>query len=431
MAHYEKRDSGFLAAIFRTNGLIPPILRHREPAETDCMIRTTAIILSLFTAQLAEADTVHTDSGGQLRGSVVRDNAIPRDQIAVESPWGRISLKRTDVSSIQPETPAEAEYRRRSPTVSDTAIAQMALARWCRDHGLGNQLRIHAQRVLTIDPQHEEARQLLGYHRVNGVWMTRDDLLTQRGLIRHEGEYRTKQEIELITQAKAVEDAVREWKRNLRRLRTELNSSRPDLAREAAKRLRELNEPLALDPLMKWLGEEKNPRIKATLMRTVARYDNGPALGALVRIALEDPDPESRALSHELLAQSRGTGLAIPFVAALSSKSNATINLAADGLLALKAHGAVDKLVEVLISTHKFRVGNDSGGDTYSMNTATGSHSFGGSAPKIVKQDLKNPRVLNALVELTGVNFAYDQQAWRAWLASRQTEVAFDLRRDL
>ena len=78
----------------------------------------------------------------------------------------------------------------------------------------------------------------------------------------------------------------------------------------------------------------------------------------------------------------------------------------------------------------KTRTGNNSGGDTYSLNTGTGQHSFGGGGPKVVKRDLKNPRVLSALVKLTDVNFLYDESRWREWLASREVIVSVDLRRD-
>lgn len=394
------------------------------------MPRTPLTLALSLLALVGAADEVRLESGGAIRGEVIRDGDLPRSVVAVESPWGRVHLPRTDVASVTPQSPAHAEYRRRAPTVSDTADSQMALALWCRDRGLGDELRVHAARVLELDPEHEQARQLLGYRQVNGQWMTRDDLLARRGLVRHDGEYRTRQEIELVKQAEAVEAATREWKRKLGDLREELGSPRAEVARNAAEALTELTDPLALGPLIELLYDERDPRAKPVLIRAVGQYNNGAALGALVRVALEDPDPEARAVSLEQLATSARPGLAAPFVGALGSSDNVAINRAADALLALGADDAAGPLVEALVSTHRFRVGNDSGGDTYSMNTGAGTHSFGGNSPKVIKRQMKNPSVLNALVELTGVNFSYDQHAWMAWLASRQREVEIDLRRD-
>jgi hypothetical protein len=42
---------------------------------------------------------------------------------------------------------------------------------------------------------------------------------------------------------------------------------------------------------------------------------------------------------------------------------------------------------------------------------------------------VQNQQVLEALVTLTGADFSWDVDAWRAWLASRQSPPDFDPRR--
>lgn len=394
------------------------------------MIRISLTILLLAQAGHARADLIELDSGGAIRGHIVRDDSDDRSVLVVDTPWGRVALKRGDVARVSPEPPGLAEYHRRAPTVSDTAESQMALALWCRDRGLADELRVHAGRVLELDPDHEEARRLLGHRRVNGEWMTRDALLASRGLTRHDGEYRTRHEIELAEREKRREQTRREWRERVFTLREQLDSPNPEAARQAARRLTEVSDPQAVAPLIELLNSEQSPRAKPVLIRALGGCSGSAALGALVRIALDDPDTESRALSLEQLAASGSPGLAGPFVAALSSSNNARINLAADGLLALGATGAADALINALVTTHKFRVGNESGGDTYSVSRGAGTHSFGGGRPKVVKRQIKNPRVLNALVALLGVNFSYDQSAWQEWLANQQITAEIDLRRD-
>lgn len=52
----------------------------------------------------------------------------------------------------------------------------------------------------------------------------------------------------------------------------------------------------------------------------------------------------------------------------------------------------------------------------------------GGPKKKVVR--VRNDRVLEALVALTGVNFEWDQAAWRAWLINERALPAdFDPRR--
>ena len=61
--------------------------------------------------------------------------------------------------------------------------------------------------------------------------------------------------------------------------------------------------------------------------------------------------------------------------------------------------------------------------------TGGGGLSMGSSA-KIIKRDLNNQQVLDALVALTGSNFGFDKSAWRNWYSSQQKPGAIDARRD-
>jgi hypothetical protein len=101
----------------------------------------------------------------------------------------------------------------------------------------------------------------------------------------------------------------------------------------------------------------------------------------------------------------------------------------------MEATSAIDPLIDALVTNHKRQVGNTSGGDTYSMgfNPATGggSFGFGGGGPKIVNKESSNTQVLDTLVYLTGENFQFNQDKWRAWLAGQQVAQKIDLRRDL
>jgi hypothetical protein len=399
-------------------------------------MRTTLLPLLALLASLAaiaRGDVVELASGGKIEGTVVTDSGRPRNELAVDTPWGRLVVPRSAASKIKTRTPAEAEYDRRAPTVPDTVESQLALAQWCRDNGLVDQLRTHLGRVIALDPEHADARRQLGYQQVSGRWMSRDEVLASRGLIRHDGAYRTAQEVEVLERQRVAEERAREWRGRLGALRRDLDDRRPAVARAAAEELASLSDPAAAGPLADLLLDEHNPVAKQLLARAAAAFSSPATLGAVARVAIEDDDPETRAAAIEALhaAADRGLqGLAAPFVGSLRSSNNETVNRAADALAVIGGDVAVGALVDALVTTHKFRVGNEGGGDTYSMNTATGQHSFGGGGPKIIRQDLQNPRVLQALVALTGENFNYDEPSWRSWLASRQIEERFDLRRD-
>lgn len=391
---------------------------------------TVVTLLGTISPLVGMADEVRLEHGGRVHGEILRGGDTPRSQLAVLSPWGRMVLDRGQIAQVLSEEPAKIEYVRRAPTVSDTADSQFALAQWCRDNGLGNELRTHLARVLELDPEHEEARRLLGYQHINGQWVTRGELLASRGLIRHGGDYRTRQEVALVERKEQAEETARQWKKRLRGWRNDLAKGNNEVARAAAEAFANLKNPEASGALAELLSDEPNIRVKVLLIDAAGRVNTSVTLQALVRIALNEPNLEARAASLERLRDSGRLALAGPFVASLRSADNFRVNLAADGLAVLGDENTIRPLIDALVTTHRTRTGNDSGGDTYSLNTGTGQHSFGGSGPKVVKRDLKNPRVLNALVELTDVNFLYDESRWREWLASREIVVSVDLRRD-
>ncbi|QDT70492.1 hypothetical protein MalM25_34400 [Planctomycetes bacterium MalM25] len=395
------------------------------------LIPPTAAAWLALAAGVSWADTLDLRDGGVLRGVSQAEQQPDRLKLTLQSSHGRIVLDRKVVDRVRRESPAEVEYRRRAPTVSDTETAQFALAAWCRDNGVSEGMRRHLKRVLELAPDHAEARALLGYQQVDGRWMTRDEVLASRGLVRWGGGYRTKQEAALLERAAKIEEEQVLWRKKLAGWRSDLESRNAEVARAASDALDSLRDPASAPELLKLFGKEKNPVVRRKLTDVLGRLNTSTALVALADVALADPDPELRAMAREYLAKDNRPGLTAPFVGALRSKDNAIINNAGDALAALGSFASIDPLIEALVTTHRWRVGNDSGGDTYSMNTGTGTFGFGGGGPQDIQKDFQNPRVLAALVYLTGENYLYNKDQWRAWLASLQVEQAVDLRRDL
>lgn len=376
------------------------------------------------------ADVIELKNGGKLQGEVLRDAELPRTVMAVESPWGPIVIDRREIQKLVTESPKLSEYRRRAPAVSDNVPSQLALALWCRDHGLGDQLRQHLERVIDLEPNHEQARTLLGYQKIDGAWKTRDDLLAARGLIRFDGDFRTQQEIAIIERQHLAEEADRQWRRTLVQWRKQIDSTDPEMSRAAVESLTSLKAPAASKQLIRLLLDEKQHGIKLLLIRTAGEMDTRATVQTLARLALEDNDPEIRASCLEQIERTQLSGITAPFIASLKSRDNVMVNRAADALSVLGTELSLKSLVDALVTTHQFQIGADTPGDTYSMNMGTGQHSFGGGGAKVVKQDIRNPRVLEALISLTNANYLYDEPTWRNWLASRQVIEQVDLRRD-
>lgn len=396
------------------------------------MLPTRHITLALATAlcaAVAHADVIELQGGDILYGKITPSESRLTSSIELEQ-GGRLTLPRRQIAGVTGESPAAIEYRKRAPTVPDTVEAQLALATWCRERKLIDQSRSHLRRVIQLDPEHEEARSQLGFQRHAGQWLTRDDVMAARGMIRYQGDYRTRQEIAMLKQREKWEHLQSDWKDKLGRWYRRLSDRDPDKVNEALSNFRTLRDPASAGVLAEMLLEEKDPVRQSLLIDVAAQIPTAVTGQTLAKFALEHPSEETRMICLEHLAKAQTPGLAEPFIRALRSKQNLRVNRGAAALEALRAEQAVAPLIDALVTEHKFQVGKTGGGDQYNIDGRTGAYSFGGGKAKIIKRNLKNTKVLSALVTITGENFGYDTEAWQAWLAARAKENPVDIRRD-
>jgi hypothetical protein len=255
------------------------------------------------------------------------------------------------------------------------------------------------------------------------------EVMGERGFVRHRGAWRTVQEIELLERAEAGNLARKEWVNRLERLRRQLD--KPGTADRAAEEIRGIADPAAVPALVARLAEEPVPRVRDWYVEALARIRSPEALAALVATALDHADGDTRVAAVERLIVI-GPHAAVPsLVAALRGPDNARINRAAEALGRLGVPSAVAPLIDVLQTQHQVVQGDGTGEGSMSatFTPASGGLSMGGG-PKKVNVLAKNERVLEALIALTGKNFAWDTVAWRTWLANQQALPAgFDLRR--
>lgn len=375
------------------------------------------------------ADVVELKNGGRVEGQVV-DNG-DRNTIQVKLiDGGRMTVERSQVARVVTVSPAEEEYRRRAPRVADTVPAQWELAMWCRDQKLSAELQRHVQRVVELDPAHEEARQLLGFREVNGQWMTSDEIMQSRGLKLYEGKYYTPQDIALFEREKLLKEKEFNWKEHIERWRKWLDDRDPARVQEARRELRKLRDPMAASTVVRLLKREKNPVVKLILIEAAAQIPSSQTLEALVEISLEDQNEELRLQALEFLVNNGTMGAVPVYVKALKHENNAIVNRAGVALGLLGDTTAISPLIDALVTEHKFVIGNGPQGDTYGMSS-DGTFAMGGGGPRPIKRNLRNPEVRSALVRLAGgVSFDFDAEAWRAWLGSQKKMQTADLRRD-
>ena len=254
------------------------------------------------------------------------------------------------------------------------------------------------------------------------------ELMTARGFVRYRGMWRTVQEIELIERSDRVNLAQREWTIRLERLRKRLDD--PRQAEAAVEEIREIADPFAVPALAAALGKERMPRVRADYVEALSHIRGAEAMTALVSVAVDHADPETRILAAERLVDIGPEMAAQAIAGALGGADNARINRAAEVLGRLGSASAVGPLIGALETEHMLVAGGGApeGSTTATFTPSGGGLSMGGG-PKRQKTRVQNQRVLEALVKITGENFDWNTAAWRAWQANRQLPPDFDPRR--
>jgi hypothetical protein len=390
----------------------------------------------MLLAESAWGDVFELANGGRVEGRLVESGDGAEKTVVIElAGGGKLSIARSQIARVDTISTDEAEYQNRARTSPDTVAAHLALAEWCSDHKLRNEARRHLERILELDPNHEQARGLLGFRKKDGQWMTRDDVMDERGMVMYEGRWVTRQHVELLEREKEAKISQGDWANTLERMRRWLVGRRQDRADEALATIQSVNDPLAAEAVVALLEREEDPELKRMWMEVLSRLDHQAAVDALVDLSLLDEDSEVRHQCLEYLIASGRQGLLRPYIRALKDRDNLIVNRAGAALGQIGDPDATSALIDALVTKHKFKIadGNpDQHAYSFSPQGGGGGMSFGGGGPKFITRSLRNPDVLGALVTLAGgASFDYDQEQWRRWLAAQAKQQVVDVRRDL
>lgn len=143
------------------------------------MARFPPLILGflLFAAPVL-ADVIHLKGGGRVEG-VIRESG---DTLQVTTRYGACSVAKGDVVSID-RVPGLVEkfFEQLAALPAGDAEGRWELAEWARKSNCPGLRRIACERVIETEPDHPEARAVLGHEQVDGVWMPHDDAMAARG----------------------------------------------------------------------------------------------------------------------------------------------------------------------------------------------------------------------------------------------------------
>lgn len=398
------------------------------------MRRLTLTLLALASAFAAVAggtawgDIVVLKSGGRIVGEPLADPQAGPDTVTLKTlPGVIVAVPRSEIEEHIRQKPAELEYDKIRTQYPDTVEGQWELAEWCREHNLPQQRETHLRRLLELDPDNVRVRAILGYTKVNGEWKTRDEVMREQGYVLYKGRWMLPQEVQILEEKEQRQASERDWIQRIRRLVTRL-----DVEPGAAEQLQNIREPAAVKPLLKVLSEERRDPVRLLLVQILTRIDSPEAKRALAVLAVEDPVEEIRLACLKSLADSKFSESVPYFIGRLRDNNNVIVNRAAAALKAMGDKTAIPALIDALVTTHRIVLPpaqSGSIGASFSRSSdgrsATGLSS-GGNQPRVIRRQIPNRDVLEALAELSGQNFGYEPEVWKRWYAQERHRAALE-----
>jgi hypothetical protein len=132
------------------------------------------VLIAYLTAAfcvVATADEVKLNNGRTVVGIARHEEP---NRVVVESRFGDLRFPADEVQAIQPGRTDIHEYKERFDAIQGgcpSAADVFTLAQWAQERGLVRYVHPLLTQTLELDPEHAEARRLLGYVQFEGNWM--------------------------------------------------------------------------------------------------------------------------------------------------------------------------------------------------------------------------------------------------------------------
>lgn len=398
-------------------------------ARLRALLALAPVALTIVATQ-ARADVFHLANGGRVEGDLIERTA---EAYRVETMIGIVVLPMDSVARVEAApSPLEA-YRVRRAATADTPADQYALGVWCGENGFGRQRRAHLQRALELDKDYEPARRALGYMQVDGKWVSERAAATQQD---REAPADAAESKPADAPAPAAAAAQAYWYRFINVTKSSfLDSPFPDQVDKGYARIRGIQDPAAVPAAMRVLSEG-DVTCRQLLVELLARFTTDAATVNLADLALGDAERDIRRSALAALHRREDPRVVLHFRQAMAEGDDLLVKRAAEGLGALNAREAVPDLIAALTAQRRKSVPLPMG--RY-FNTLPGYYGtrYVYVGPLLVPIDprfgllwpvprLEEPtavrevtvyrtEVLEALRQITGVDFGFDADAWSRW----------------
>ncbi|HUE70343.1 MAG TPA: HEAT repeat domain-containing protein [Pirellulaceae bacterium] len=401
-----------------------------------------AALTTLALPHAAAADVVVLKTGGRIEGKVANPDRARTDPVSIVASSGlKLVFGAAQVKQVIDGRKNDLlqEYQDLLPTIANTVEGHFDMAAWCLEAGLGVQRKFHLEEVIRLDPDHEDARRMLGHTRIDDEWMRPGEWEKKRGLVYFQSQWRLPQEVEVLKREQARQEAVLKWRVDVRRWLgwIEDGGKKTPAGYDNIKAIR---DEAAAPVLVELLVDDSRPRsLRLLALDLLSRMPPHYTASSLVNLAMKDKDEEVSDKALEELRRQGSTLALHSFIKDLKSKDNKVVRRAARCLGILGDVEATVPLIDALVTPHKYavttggtpgQIGAGFGGPTDGSGGGLGNFNFGNPKPQIVTRKVPNDEARNALTSMhPGINFGFDQKKWKAWVIESKTSADIDLRR--
>jgi hypothetical protein len=319
------------------------------------------------------------------------------------------------------------------PKVPNTADGHWEMAEWCRENGLRGQREQQLQLVIALAPDHERAHLALGHAKLAGKWQKMDDYMQSQGYVKHDGQWRTRQEVSIALAREEAEAEVIRWRKQIKNIWLGWIGKKREA--EALTNLRQIRDPYAAPTLIEVMEQKGTSRdLKLLFIDVLSEMKGNPAENTFIKLYMTDQDQGVRDACLDHLVRTKSKWAVHRFMATIKDGKALpeTINHAAVALGRLKDPIATTALIDALETRHTFilQPGGGGGGGLGNINVGNGGLNAGAPKPIKTTQTSQNTQVLTALTTLhPGVNFNFNEEAWRDWYTETHEPADVNLRR--
>jgi len=228
-------------------------------------MRTYTLIMLLLCVASAAADDVILDDGRVLSGKVVdegkRYTVVDRDR--------KFAVPKENVVKLISKPSFMDHYEARLKQLPfDDAEAIFEFGRWLAKNEWPSRAGRAYEEVLELDPDHRGARRALGYKLFEGEWVGPDELNRRKGLVKFEGRWYTKHDLEQLKKEIEGNEKLRLAVEHRRRANLKINRIVNRFATFDKK-----NRRKAYDELYRYAESLNSPELRKFADDTKAYFD--------------------------------------------------------------------------------------------------------------------------------------------------------------